>query len=58
MAGFVTRGQYATILREEGFTDVRTDELTMGVAAIVKADACAKPEAQGNANANGDARTS
>jgi 4-hydroxy-3-polyprenylbenzoate decarboxylase len=47
MAGFVTRDEYETILREEGFTDVRATDLTLGVAAIVKANANA------NANANG-----
>jgi ubiquinone/menaquinone biosynthesis methyltransferase len=36
MEGFVTREQYAAILAEEGFDDVESVDLTMGVAAIVK----------------------
>ena len=39
MEGFVTREQYQAILREEGFDDVRAEDLTMGVAAIVKGTA-------------------
>jgi 4-hydroxy-3-polyprenylbenzoate decarboxylase len=39
MEGFVTRDQYETILREEGFEAVESADLTMGVAAIVKGTA-------------------
>jgi len=39
MEGFVTREQYEAILREEGFAAVVSEDLTMGVAALVKGTA-------------------
>ncbi len=61
MAGFVTRAQYETLLVEEGFEAVTATDLTLGVAAIVKATASAKAKAKaranGHAHANGEART-
>ena len=59
MAGFVTRAQYEALLAEEGFEAVRATELTMGVAAIVKATASAKStsRANGHAHLNGEARS-
>lgn len=39
MAGFVTREQYETLLRDEGFEAVESSDLTLGVAAIVRATA-------------------
>jgi hypothetical protein len=48
MAGFVTREQYETVLREEGFEAVSATDLTMGVAAIVKGTASAKSKAHVN----------
>ena len=57
MAGFVTREQYETILREEGFDTVHASDLTMGVAAIVTATAgsgATSPKSKPHANgANG-----
>ena len=59
MAGFVTRAQYEALLVEEGFEAVTATDLTMGVAAIVKATASAKAKsrANGHAHMNGEART-
>ena len=55
MAGFVTREQYETILREEGFDAVAATDLTMGVAAIVRGTA--RPVAKAHAGSNGARRT-
>jgi 4-hydroxy-3-polyprenylbenzoate decarboxylase len=49
MEGFVTREQYESLLREEGFEAVSATDLTLGVAAIVRGTAGARP----NAHANG-----
>ena len=51
--------QYEALLAEEGFEAVTATDLTMGVAAIVKATASAKAKsrANGHAQANGEART-
>ena len=57
MAGFVTRAQYEALLAEEGFEAVTATNLTMGVAAIVKATAKAKSRANVHAHANGEARS-
>jgi ubiquinone/menaquinone biosynthesis methyltransferase len=59
MAGFVTRAEYEALLAEEGFEAVTATDLTMGVAAIVKATASAKAKARanGHAKSNGEART-
>ncbi len=57
MAGFVTRAQYEALLAEEGFEAVTATDLTMGVAAIVKATAKAKSRANGHAHLNGEARS-
>jgi 4-hydroxy-3-polyprenylbenzoate decarboxylase len=59
MAGFVTRAQYEALLAEEGFEAITATDLTMGVAAIVKATASAKAKsrANGHAHANGEVRT-
>ena len=54
MEGFVSREQYEAILREEGFEDVASTDLTMGVAAIVRGTARAFSKANG-AHANGAA---
>jgi 4-hydroxy-3-polyprenylbenzoate decarboxylase len=50
MEGFVTREQYETILREEGFEAVGASDLTMGVAAIVTATARASTMPKGYVN--------
>jgi ubiquinone/menaquinone biosynthesis methyltransferase len=50
MEGFVTREQYETILREEGFEAVGASDLTMGVAAIVTATARASTKPKGYVN--------
>ena len=47
MEGFVTRGQYEAVLREEGFDAVVAEDLTMGVAAIVKGTARALEKKNG-----------
>ncbi|CAN5925646.1 hypothetical protein BH11MYX4_BH11MYX4_22070 [soil metagenome] len=47
MEGFVTREQYEAILREEGFDAVVSEDLTMGVAAIVKGTARALDKRNG-----------
>jgi ubiquinone/menaquinone biosynthesis methyltransferase len=49
MEGFVTRDAYEAILREEGFGEVASTELTMGVAAIVHgvASASLRPHTDG-----------
>jgi len=59
MAGFVTRAQYEALLAEEGFEAVTSTDLTMGVAAIVKATATAKTtsRANGHTKPNREART-
>ena len=59
MAGFVTRAQYEALLAEEGFEAVTSTDLTMGVAAIVKATASvkARSRANGHAHVNGEARS-
>ena len=51
MVGFVTREQYETILREEGFETVSATNLTLGVAAIVTGTARKQPREQVNATA-------
>ncbi len=56
--GFVTHAQYAALLREEGFGDVTTDALTLGVAAIVKGTAPAtRPAAAAGRHTNGEVRS-
>ncbi len=35
MASFLSKGELESILREHGFTDVRSEDLTLGVASIV-----------------------
>jgi ubiquinone/menaquinone biosynthesis methyltransferase len=47
MEGFVSREQYEAVLREEGFEAVFAEDLTMGVAAIVKGTARALPKKNG-----------
>jgi ubiquinone/menaquinone biosynthesis methyltransferase len=47
MEGFVSREQYEAVLREEGFEAVFAEDLTMGVAAIVKGTARAVPKQNG-----------
>ncbi|MCL2725888.1 MAG: menaquinone biosynthesis decarboxylase [Polyangiaceae bacterium] len=37
MQGFVTRGEYEAILESEGFGDVTSSDLTLGVASLVRA---------------------
>jgi len=49
MEGFVTREQYEAVLREEGFDGVVAEDLTMGVAAIVKGTARAPAKKNGAA---------
>jgi 4-hydroxy-3-polyprenylbenzoate decarboxylase len=56
MAGFVTREQYQTILREEGFADVAATDLTLGVASIVTSTADARAKAHANGHAKAEAR--
>jgi UbiD family decarboxylase/ubiquinone/menaquinone biosynthesis methyltransferase len=58
MAGFVTREQYETILREEGFETVSASDLTMGVAAIVKGTASNQPTAHVNVTGKSARRAS
>jgi 4-hydroxy-3-polyprenylbenzoate decarboxylase len=53
MAGFVTREQYETLLREEGFETVSASDLTMGVAAIVTGTASNQPRAHVNGTGKG-----
>ena len=55
MAGFVTREQYETILREEGFDAVLATDLTLGVAAIVKGTARTPVAARSIPKTNGHA---
>jgi len=63
MEGFVTREQYEAVLREEGFESVTSDNLTLGVAAIVRGVSRVVPAAahasKGSASttANGTSRT-
>lgn len=38
MLGFVTRGEYEDLLRDEGFSFVRSNDLTLGVASVVRAE--------------------
>ena len=59
MTGFVTRAQYEALLAEEGFEAVTATDLTMGIAAIIKATASAKTKSRANAHAhvNGEVRT-
>ncbi len=54
MKGFVTRAQYETILREEGFESVEATDLTMGVAAIVRGVA-STPKASAKQNGHAHA---
>jgi ubiquinone/menaquinone biosynthesis methyltransferase len=56
MAGFVTRAQYEALLVDEGFEAVETTDLTMGVAAIVRATAGVSARPNGHAKTNGEAR--
>jgi 4-hydroxy-3-polyprenylbenzoate decarboxylase len=53
MEGFVTREQYESLLREEGFASVAATDLTMGVAAIVSG--IASERARTHAPVNGHA---
>jgi ubiquinone/menaquinone biosynthesis methyltransferase len=53
MEGFVTREQYAAILREEGFFDVVATDLTLGVASIVRG--LSRPRADAGARPSGEA---
>jgi ubiquinone/menaquinone biosynthesis methyltransferase len=46
MKGFVTRGQYETLLQEEGFESIRATDLTLGVAALVSGVASAPSPAK------------
>jgi 4-hydroxy-3-polyprenylbenzoate decarboxylase len=39
MEGFVSRGEYEEILRSEGFERVASEDLTLGVASLVRASA-------------------
>jgi ubiquinone/menaquinone biosynthesis C-methylase UbiE len=38
MAGFLTRGEYERVLEGAGFTRVSSEDLTLGVAAVVRAE--------------------
>lgn len=57
MEGFVTRADYERVLREEGFEGVEATNLTLGVAAVVRATATAaaptRARASGASGANG-----
>ena len=50
MGRFVTSAEYESLLRAAGFVDVKVEELTMGVAALVTART---PEARTASKANG-----
>lgn len=43
MLGFVTRGEYEDMLRDEGFSAVRGSDLTLGVASVVRAEVARGP---------------
>ncbi len=49
MQGFVTREEYEALLRDEGFGDVASSDLTLGVASIVRGLAPARRKTAGAA---------
>jgi 4-hydroxy-3-polyprenylbenzoate decarboxylase len=55
MSGFVSRESYEQLLVEEGFTAVEGSDLTLGVAAVVRAHAPLARVAVVNANGTGKA---